>query len=152
MPTFEHSFSVDAPIEAVRAFHADTSALKALSPPGTFAQMHSIEPLAEGSVSEFTLWMGPLPVRWRAVHRDVGPDAFTDVQDRGPAASWSHTHRFVDLGDGHTRVDDRIVFEHKAGIRGLVTRVLFCRPALRALFAWRAHATRAASSVHPRRD
>ena len=144
MPTFRHSFIVDAPLDAVRAFHGDTAALRLLSPPGTFVRLHAIEPLAEGSVSRFTLWLGPLPVPWTAVHRDVGERGFTDVQAAGPAASWAHTHSFVPLGDGRTRVDDSIEFAHKPGLAGLLTRVLFSWPNLRFLFAWRAFATRRA--------
>lgn len=142
MPTFEHAFVVDASPEAVRAFHGDTGALRVLSPPGTFVRLHAIEPLAEGSVSRFTLWLGPLPVPWTAVHRDVSERGFTDVQAAGPAASWAHTHRFVPLADGRTRVDDSIVFAHKPGLAGLLTRALFSRPNLWFLFAWRAFATR----------
>ena len=32
MPVFDYSFTVDAPLEAVRDFHHDTSALKKLTP------------------------------------------------------------------------------------------------------------------------
>ena len=144
MPLFERSFVVDAPVAAVRAFHGDTGALRVLSPPGTFVRLHDVEPLAEGSVSRFTLWLGPLPVRWTAVHRDVSPRGFTDVQRSGPAASWAHTHTFIPLDDGRTRVDDRIEFSHRPGLGGLLTRILFSRPNLLFLFAWRAFATRRA--------
>ena len=51
MPVFDYSFTVDAPLEAVQDFHHDTSALKKLTPPPTIVQLHSIEPLGEGSVS-----------------------------------------------------------------------------------------------------
>ena len=67
MPTFDYSFTVDAPLDAVRRFHSDTSALLRLTPPPTIVQLQSIEPLAEGSVSKFTLWFGFLPLRWTAV-------------------------------------------------------------------------------------
>jgi ligand-binding SRPBCC domain-containing protein len=152
MPVFDHSFVVDGPLEAVRAFHGDTSALSVLSPPGTFVRLHAIEPLAEGSVSRFTLWLGPLPVRWTAVHRGVSERGFTDVQQSGPAASWEHTHTFVPLDDGRTRVDDHIEFAHHPGLGGALTRVLFSRPNLHFLFAWRAFATRRAVRALSRRD
>lgn len=144
MPVFDHSFVVDAPLGAVRAFHGDTSALRLLSPPGTFVRLHAIEPLAEGSVSRFTLWLGPLPIPWTAVHRDVSDRGFTDVQLQGPAASWAHTHTFTALSDGRTRVDDHVDFSHRPLPGGLLTRLLFCRPNLLFLFAWRAFATRRA--------
>ena len=142
MPTFDFSFTVNAPLSAVQAFHGDTSALKRLTPPPTIVQLHSIEPLAEGSVSKFTLWVGPLPLRWTAVHRNVSPRGFTDVQSAGPAARWEHTHTFTPLDADTTRIDEHIEFEHKPGFWGVVTRLLFSRPNLLLMFTYRKLATR----------
>ena len=66
MPVFDFTFSVRAPLQAVAAFHHDTRALKRLTPPPVFVQIHSMEPLAEGSRSEFSMWFGPVPLRWVA--------------------------------------------------------------------------------------
>lgn len=142
MPTFDYSFTVNAPLAAVQAFHGDTSALKRLTPPPTIVQLHSIEPLAEGSVSKFTLWVGPLPLHWTAVHRNVSPRGFTDVQASGPAARWEHTHTFTPLDTATTRIDEHIEFEHKPGFWGVVTRLLFSRPNLLLMFTYRKLATR----------
>ena len=142
MPVFDYAFDVDAAVEAVRRFHHDTRALKLLTPPPTVVQLHAIEPLAEGSVSRFTLWVGPLPLHWTAVHRDVGPRGFTDVQREGPAARWEHTHTFEPLGPDRTRIHEHIEFAHKRGPWGLVTRLLFSRPNLLVMFAYRAWVTR----------
>lgn len=142
MPVFDYSFAVGAPLEAVRDFHRDTSALKRLTPPPTIVQLHSIEPLAEGSVSTFTLWVGPLPLHWKAVHKNVTDRGFTDIQASGPAAKWEHTHSFVPLADGRTEIREHIEFEHKPGLWGLVTRLLFSRPNLLLMFAYRAFVTR----------
>ncbi len=144
MPIFDYIFQVDAPVEAVREFHADTSALKRLTPPPTFVQIHSIEPMAEGSVSEFTLWVGPLPLRWRAVHRSVSDGGFTDIQASGPAAKWEHTHSFMPLADGRTEIREHIEFEHKTGLRGLATRLLFSWPNLWFMFGYRSLVTQRA--------
>ena len=144
MPVFDYSFVVDAPLAAVRDFHRDTSALKRLTPPPTIVQLRSIEPLADGSVSEFTLWVGPLPLRWKAVHRGVSDHGFTDVQATGPAAKWEHTHSFVPLADGRTEIREHIEFEHKPGPWGLVTRFLFSRPNLLFMFGYRRWVTRRA--------
>ena len=113
MPVFDYSFTVPAPLQAVRDFHRDTSALKRLTPPPTIVQLISIEPLAEGSVSRFVVWVGPLPLRWTAVHRDVTERGFTDVLAAGPAAAWAHTHRFTPLSTNLTRIDEHIEFQHK---------------------------------------
>lgn len=142
MPVFDFSFTVDAPLSAVRDFHRDTSALKRLTPPPTFVRLISIEPLAEGSVSKFVLWVGPLPLRWTAVHRDVSDRGFTDVQAAGPAAAWAHTHTFTPLSDGRTRIDEHIEYEHKTGAWGIVTRLLFSKPNLWLMFSYRRFVTR----------
>ena len=142
MPVFDFRFTVPASLEAVRAFHHDTSALKRLTPPPTFVQLHEIEPLAEGSVSRFTLWFGPLPLRWKAVHRNVSERGFTDVQESGPAARWEHTHTFTPLGEQLTEVSEHIEYEHKSGPWGFVTRLLFAVPNLYAMFTYRKMVTR----------
>jgi ligand-binding SRPBCC domain-containing protein len=144
VPVFDYEFVVDAPLADVARFHHDTSALKRLTPPPTIVQLHEIEPLAEGSVSRFTLWVGPLPLRWTALHRDVSEQGFTDVQTAGPAKKWEHTHRFLPINDNQTQVHEHIEFEHRRGFWGLVTRVLFARPNLRVMFAYRKWVTRRA--------
>ena len=142
MPVFDFAFTVRAPLQAVADFHSDTSALKRLTPPPTIVQLHSIEPLAEGSVSKFTLWVGPIPLRWTAVHRGVSARGFTDVQGEGPARRWEHTHTFVPLDADRTEIREHIEYEHKPGLAGLLTRVLFSWPNLFFMFTYRMLATR----------
>ncbi len=142
MPEFHHSFTVNAPQAVVRAFHQDSGVLQALTPLPMIARVHSFEPLADGSRAEFTLWFGPLPLRWRAVHSDVGPHGFTDTQVGGPLRTWRHVHRFTALGPAVTRVDDSISYEHDRGARGLLSRLLFARPGLLYLFTARKLLTR----------
>lgn len=142
MPVFEYAFTVRAPVEAVARFHDDARALRRLSPPPMFVQLHRVEPLAEGSVAEFTLWLGPLPLRWRAVHSDVHPwHGFTDTQTRGPLKRWRHTHRFEPVDEATTRVTEYIAYEHQEGAWGVVTRLLFAPPGLRFLFGYRRRVT-----------
>ena len=142
MPIFDYRFTVPASLAAVRDFHRDTSALKTLTPPPTIVQLHSLEPLAEGSVSRFTLWVGPLPLKWKAVHRGVTDRGFTDVQAEGPAAKWEHTHTFTPLGPESTEIHEHIEYEHKSGFWGVVTRLLFSWPNLWFMFGYRCWITR----------
>ncbi len=140
MPTFDYAFEVDAPVEAVAAFHHDTGVLRRLTP--AYVQLHRVDPLADGSISEFTVWFGPVPIRWRALHRDVDRNGFTDIQEAGPLDSWTHTHRFEATGADATRVTEHIEYEYRPGWNGLMGRVFFGLPALRVLFAYRAWQTR----------
>ena len=142
MPVFDYVFQVKAPLSAVTAFHRDTSALKRLTPPPTIVQLRDIEPLGEGSTSRFTLWVGPLPLHWTAVHRDVTENGFTDVQASGPARKWEHTHSFHPLSESETRISEHIEFEHKSGMWGVVTRILFAWPNLYFMFTYRMLATK----------
>jgi len=142
MPTFDFTFTVNAPLAAVSQFHHDTSALKRLTPPPTIVQLHDVEPLAEGSVSRFTLWIGPLPLRWTAVHKDVSEYGFTDIQSEGPAKTWEHTHTFTPVNDNATEIREHVEYDHKRGFWGVVTRVLFARPNLYLMFTYRKLMTR----------
>ena len=151
MSIFEHTFTVGAPRDVVAEFHGDTNVLKRLTPPPLFVTLHRVDRLEEDAVADFTMWFGPIPVRWRAVHHDVDEKGFTDVQIRGPLRNWRHTHRFIALDENSTRVDDRVIFKHHAGLRGWVTRLLFNRVSLKFLFAYRRTITRRALS-HPDRD
>lgn len=145
MPVFDYQFTVRASLAAVSAFHHDARALKRLSPPPMFVQLHRVDALAENSIADFTLWMGLLPIRWTARHSDVSPErGFTDTQQRGPMKFWKHTHRFTAMDATTIRVSEHIEYEHDRGGRGLLSRLLFNPLALRLLFAYRAWVTRRA--------
>jgi len=142
MPTFDYDFTVQAPIELVAAFHHDTRVLKQLTPFPIFAQIQEYEPLADGSEAKFTLWFGPIPVRWHAIHSEVSSNGFTDTQVSGPLKSWRHQHRFFAVDKDITRISEHIVYEHDTGMRGLFSRMLFARPGLFFLFTARKFLTR----------
>ncbi len=142
MPTFNYSFTVYAPLADVAEFHRHTSALKKLSP--TPMQLHRADPMGEGSISEFTLWLGPIPIRWRAVHSNVSEQGFTDTQESGPMEFWAHTHRFETINERQTRIHEQIEYRHPKGWRGLFTHLLFGRLSLQFLFTYRAWATKRA--------
>ena len=142
MPEFKSSFTVQASLAEVVAFHHDTQVLRQLTPPLIFVQFHRVEPLGPGSVSDFTLWFGPFPVRWVAVHSQQNQRlGFTDTQTYGPLLRWVHTHTFEDVGNNITRVQDTIAYEHHSGLKGLVSRMLFFRFGLHLLFAYRKFVT-----------
>ncbi|MCB8983944.1 MAG: hypothetical protein H6659_08975 [Ardenticatenaceae bacterium] len=142
MPTFTYMFTVNAPLTAVSRFHHDTQALKTLTPPPIFVQIHHADPLADGAVAEFTMWFGPLPVRWTAVHSHVSETGFTDTQVSGPLQSWQHTHTFTAVSPTTTRIHEHIDYSHDDGRRGLLSRLLFNPAGLYLLFTARQLITR----------
>jgi ligand-binding SRPBCC domain-containing protein len=106
---YRHTFRVDAPPAAVAAFHTRSSSLKAITPPLVPMRLHSApEEMADGDEMEFTMWLGPVPVRWRARIEDPSPAGFVDRQVSGPFAAWAHRHTFLPLDDGGTQVIDEV--------------------------------------------
>jgi hypothetical protein len=146
VPVFDYRFQVPATVDAVADFHFQTGILKSLSPPLMLLQVHRFDPLAEGSIGDFTMWMGPVPVHWRAEHKNVSRAGFTDVQVAGPMKRWEHTHRFTAIDANTSEVHEHIEFEHHTGWRGIWSRMLFPKPALLALFFWRSLVTRRAAA------
>ncbi len=144
MPQFHSSFHVAAPLERVSAFHFSADAFLRLTPPGMILRLHRSEPLAEGSITEFTLWSGPVPMRWKAHHSEISTSGFTDEQLAGPLRSWRHRHQFLARPDGTCDVLDTIDYEHPQGWRGVFSRLRFNPATLRLLFLFRARATRRA--------
>lgn len=142
MKTFDYQFVINAPVSAVSAFHHDTQILKKLTPPPIFIQIHKFEPLADDSVAEMTMWFGPIPVPWTAVHSNVTEQGFTDTQQRGPLDHWQHTHRFEAIENGRTLVKEHIEYSYPEGLRGLFARLFFNRAGLFILFSARKWLTR----------
>lgn len=140
---FDTKFEVKASLPEVAAFHKDTRALKKLTMPPILVQIHQVEPLQEGSMSSFTLWLGFVPIHWQARHSQVDAlHGFTDIQVRGPLEKWEHSHRFKALQPGRVEIHEHIEFEHRQGWRGWLTRLLFNPLGLRVMFSYRAWITR----------
>lgn len=136
---YQHRFTVNAPLTAVADFHRDTRALRDLSPPPMIVQFNDVAPLAEGSIADFTMWLGPLPVHWVAEHTQVDPlHGFVDTQKQGPFRAWRHQHQFRALDEQTTEVIDSIEAEYG----NLVSRFMWAN--LPILFAYRAWRTRRA--------
>lgn len=106
---YTHRFTVRAPLAKVAAFHRRATSMAAITPPPIIVQMHRAPvELADNAEVEFTLWMGPLPLRWHALMDQVSENGFRDRMLSGPFASWVHQHRFIPLDDYTTEVVDEI--------------------------------------------
>lgn len=140
---FEHRFRVRAAVEDVAEFHSRAASMAAITPPPIIARIHAApERLVSGDRMDFTLWAGPIPIRWRACIEDASPRGFTDRQLSGPFATWAHRHEFVPIDPHTTDVMDRIEATHKPHLWwGLVSRLMWA--GMPMLFAYRAKKTRA---------
>jgi len=110
---FQFSSQIGASPETVWLFHERPDILTILTPPWQPVQVIRREGgLGPGAVSEFRLWLGPLPLTWLARHTEEYEPGrlFTDIQASGPLPSWTHRHRFIPQGSGTQLVDD-ITFE-----------------------------------------
>ena len=106
---YKHRFEVKAPLTAVAEFHAQSASMAAITPPPVVVRIHSAPArLDDGDEMDFTMWLGPLPLRWLARIEDVGPSGFTDRQLRGPFQEWVHRHTFVSVDEATTAVVDEI--------------------------------------------
>lgn len=113
---FKKSSVINAPVESVWRFHERPDILQVLTPPWQPVQIVRREGgLGAGALSEFRLWIGPVPVQWIAVHTDCQPYThFVDEQQTGPMASWQHRHLF-EAQDVQTKLTDAIAFALPGG-------------------------------------
>nr|WP_320010506.1 TIGR01777 family oxidoreductase [uncultured Desulfobulbus sp.] len=89
-------------------WHSRPGALERLIPPwektSVVKRQGSIDP---GGQVMLKLHAGPIPYAWHARHIENQPGVlFRDIQERGPFASWTHTHRFTDTPDGGLLEDE----------------------------------------------
>jgi ligand-binding SRPBCC domain-containing protein len=106
---YKHRFDVNAPLATVAEFHAQSASMGAITPPPVVVRVHRAPArLDDGDEMDFTLWLGPLPVRWLARIENVSPTGFTDRQLRGPFRHWTHRHTFVPVDETTTVVVDEI--------------------------------------------
>jgi uncharacterized protein len=151
MPEFVHRSRLDAPAEAVFAWHARPGAFERLVPP--WQQVEVLERrggIKDGGRLVFALKSWPFQVRWEAVHRDYEEGRqFRDVQIAGPFAEWSHTHRILPDGAGSI-LEDRIVYRLPGGILGERLAGGTTRRTLERTFRFRHARTRTDLARHAR--
>ncbi len=109
---YTHQFTVNAPLDAVRDFHRQSASMGAITPPPVIVRVHRAPALlGEGDEMAFTMWLGPLPIRWLAQIEEVSPTSFVDRQVSGPFKQWVHRHTFVTLDANTTEVHDEVTAE-----------------------------------------
>ncbi len=139
---YHHRFLVNAPIADVAAFHGRSASMAAITPPPIIVRMERASAtLHDGDEMAFTMWLGPLPVRWVARIEAVSPHGFTDRQLSGPFAEWVHRHSYVPVDEGTTEVDDTVTVRlRKHLLWGPVGLGMWL--GMPALFAYRAWKTK----------
>jgi len=106
---YHHRFTVKAPLAEVATFHSRSASMGAITPPPILVRIHAApETLQEGDRMDFTMWLGPLPVRWLAQIEQTTPTSFVDRQLSGPFDSWVHLHTFAPIDATTTAVIDEV--------------------------------------------
>jgi len=90
---------------------------------------------------EVTFGACHLGLRWRMTSRVTAydrPHHFVDEQTRGPFHTLRHEHYFEDLGDGCTRMTDRMTIRAPFGPLGAMVARILLAPYLKRLLTQRA--------------
>jgi uncharacterized protein (TIGR01777 family) len=112
MPVFESSTLLPVSHTRVAAWHGLPGAFERLAP--TWQRLHVLErhgTIGEGDRLVFQLVLGPLRVRWEAVHASL-PEGkgFLDRAVRSPFYHWEHAHRFVASDEGTCTLQDEVTW------------------------------------------
>lgn len=139
---YRHRFRVRAPLARVAEFHSRTASLAVLTPPPMVVRIHRAPTIQrEGDEVEFTMWLGPLPIRWTARIESVSETDFTDRQVRGPFRNWLHRHAYAPIDAETTEVIDEVEAELKThGLWSVMGGLMWLT--LPLLFAYRGWKTR----------
>lgn len=130
---------IPAPPDEVFAWHLRPAAFERLQPPWERVEIVAREgTIRDGDRLRVKMFVGGLPVRWTALHRDfVEGRRFVDVQEEGPFAAWTHTHETRPVDGTATEYVDHVRYRLPFGALG---RALAGRPVRRRLarmFAFR---------------
>jgi len=140
---FEKKSVMKGTVQQLWDFHARPNAFAKLTPPPIFIHMreNNLKSLTEGTV-DFTMWLGFIPIHWVARHEPGPiPTSFMDRQLVGPMAYWEHQHIFRAVPDG-VELTDHLTIQHKPGLIGIFTRLMFDGLPLQIFFTYRHLRTR----------
>jgi ligand-binding SRPBCC domain-containing protein len=109
---YRHRFKVNSVLSKVAEFHTQSINMAALTPAPILIRMQEAPAVVrEGDEMAFTLWLGPLPLRWLLRIEEVSTNGFTDRQLRGPFKAWVHRHKYRATDEEWTEVVDEIELE-----------------------------------------
>ena len=141
----ERTTRIESPVGDVWQWHTRPGAFERLTPPWEQARvLERTGGIENGARVVLEVKLGPIPLRWVAVHRDVVPGSrFVDVQEEGPFASWVHEHEMTADGADATLMRDCIACVPPLGGAGALVGGPMLKAKLERMLRYR-HATLAA--------
>ena len=124
------------------AFFANPANLDVITPPWLRFRTVSALPvkMEAGTTMEHALRLHRLPIRWvTQIIERTPPHSFTDFQEEGPFASWTHTHEFATTKNG-TMMTDNVTYRVPGGRLGRVIGQLYVRGGINRIFEYRKRA------------
>ena len=142
MYSIDQTQEIAAPLPEVFAFFANPSNLARITPPWLSFRISGAAPetLAEGSRLEYRIRWSAFSIRWvTRITQWRPPFAFADIQEKGPYASWIHTHRFAER-NGSVVMADHVDYAQPFGPLGRLVHRLRVRRQLEQIFDYRRRA------------
>jgi uncharacterized protein (TIGR01777 family) len=97
--------------------------------------------------------VGPISVRWVAVHTEYDPGrSFRDVQVGGPFRRWDHVHTVEPVGPRASELEDRVSYELRLGWAGRAIAGGAIRRELERTFCYRHRTTALDLALHAERS
>lgn len=141
---FVKESTIKATPDIVFRFYESPGALVHLIPP--WEKMEVVESagsLEPGSRVVLLGRVGPIPIRWEAIHTEYDPPhLFADRQESGPFSKWYHRYCFNDDGHGGTILRDEVEYALPLGCVGRWLGGGIIRQKLDQMFEYRHETTR----------
>jgi hypothetical protein len=137
--TLECTQTLPNPLSRVFPFFEKPENLARITPRNLGFRILTPSPIVMkvGTLVDYTIRLGGIPVRWRTLITTYEPPfQFVDEQIKGPYAFWHHRHLFRDLG-GSTEMRDVVHYALPAGILGTLAHALYIRRRLEQIFRHR---------------
>ncbi|HMB91355.1 MAG TPA: TIGR01777 family oxidoreductase [Rhodothermales bacterium] len=151
MPTLTFKSSIDAPAEALFAWHTRPGAFQRLIPPWEDVRVEKFEGIRDGKRAVLKTGIGPMRVTWIAEHHDyVEGRQFYDRQVKGPFRRWDHQHRMEPDGDATSFLTDHIEYALPLGGLGEMVAGSSVRKKVERQFAYRHRITQQDLALHQR--
>ena len=133
---------MDAPLDEVFEFFSKAENLGVITPSNLDFRIENERPIPmdAGTVIDYTIKLGPVPMKWRTVIDQWEPGVlFVDSQHRGPYTCWWHRHTFrADGAEGErTILEDEVLYTPPLGVLGRLANRLFIARMLRGIFGHR---------------